>query len=176
METGVSLASLKLYRQVEQFFVAGVVPELRELPSVGEFFRRRLEAVFEFRLEVFRDFRFEHCDFAQRNAQRSPHVRDDILRLERAECHDVTDFFVSVQVSCVLNYVLPKIEVHVNVKIRHRDSLRIQEPLKNQLVSERVDVRDCEAVRHERTRPRAASGTNRHVRFWAVVKIVVGGF
>ena len=48
METCVSLTAFKFYCKIKEFFVFWVVPEFCKLTAIGEFFVRRLKAVFEF--------------------------------------------------------------------------------------------------------------------------------
>ena len=59
---------------------------------------------------------------------------------------------ISVQIPCVLYYVLPIIEVHVNVKVRHGNSFRVQKSFKNQVEAERVYVRYSHCVGDKRPR------------------------
>ena len=49
------------------------------------------------------------------------------------------------------------IKVHIN--IRQRDTVRIQETFKQQIVLDRVDFRNSQTVRHSRTGSRSTSRT-----------------
>ena len=53
------------------------------------------------------------------------------------------------------------LEAEVDVDVRHRDALGIQEALEEQVELHRVDVRDLQAVGDERSRRRSAPGPDR---------------
>ena len=69
---------------------------------------------------------------------------------------------IAVQFTGVLDDSLAVIEVHINIKIRHRNALRIKKALENQVEPERIDVRNCHAVCNKRTCAGTTSRTDRN--------------
>ncbi len=67
-----------------------------------------------------------------------------------------------VLVGHVLDDAIAAFHAEVHVEVGHRDALGIQEALEQQVVRERIDIRNAEAVRHERARAGAAARPHRH--------------
>ena len=82
-------------------------------------------------------------------------------REHAAEGHDLGDRAAPVLVGDVLDHALAALDREVDVDVRHRDPLGVQEALEQQVVLERVDVRDAQAVRHDRAGRRAATRADR---------------
>ena len=68
------------------------------------------------------------------------------------------DLRLAVKLARMLDNVLPKIVVHIHVKVGHGNALRIQKAFKNQLESERIDVGNFHCVSDKRACARTASG------------------
>jgi hypothetical protein len=69
-----------------------------------------------------------------------------------AEGDDLRHRLASVLLGHVADHPLPTANREVDVDVRHRLAGRIEETLEQQLVGERVEVRDVEAVRDDRAR------------------------
>ncbi len=63
----------------------------------------------------------------------------------------------------VLDHLAAAVHAEVDIDIRHRHALRIQEALKQQLILQRIDVRDLHHVRHQRPRRRSTPRPHRNV-------------
>ena len=74
-----------------------------------------------------------------------------------AERDDLRDRLTPVLVRHVLDHALAALDGEVDVDVRHRDALGVQEALEQQVVLERVDVRDPERVGHDRAGRGAAA-------------------
>ena len=69
---------------------------------------------------------------------------------------------IAVQFTGVLDDSLAVIEVHINIKIRHRNALWIKKSLKNQVEPERIYVRNRHTVGNKRTCAGTSSRTDRN--------------
>ena len=78
------------------------------------------------------------------------HVLDGQLGGHRAEGDDVRDVVGAVAVLHVLDDAVAAFIVEVHIDIRHRDTLRVEETLEQEVVADRIQIRDAEAVRHAR--------------------------
>ncbi len=58
----------------------------------------------------------------------------------------------------IVHHILPPVFVEIDVDIRQRDSLRVQETLEQQVVRNRVYIRDFQTVSHHRPRRRTPTG------------------
>ena len=110
-------------------------------------------------------------DIAEGHAEHAADVPDRRLGLERSEGHDLRDLHrvvlpvegrvlasgdppprshvTVVLVRDVADHLLAAAHAEVDVDVRHRDALGIQEALEDDVVLDRVDVRDVHAVRDE---------------------------
>ncbi|AFM10500.1 Na+/proline symporter [Saccharomonospora phage PIS 136] len=82
------------------------------------------------------------------------------LRLNRAVGDDLREVLAAVLVLGVLDDLVPAALVEVDVDVGRRLTLRVQEPLENQTVLQRVDVDDVQDVRQQGTGSGATSGAD----------------
>ena len=97
--------------------------------------------------------------------QCTPHVLDDRTALHGPEGDDLADCVRSVLLTGVLDDLAASLIAEVDVDIRHRNPLWVQEPLEEQVEGERVEVRDAERIRDERARCRATARPNGDIVF-----------
>ena len=90
------------------------------------------------------------------HAERAPNVPDRGLRAERAEGDDLGDVVVAVLLRRVADHLLAPVVREVHVHVRHLPPLDVEEALEDEVVGERVDVGDAEAVENEAGRRRSA--------------------
>ena len=62
----------------------------------------------------------------------------------------------------VFDDAVAAVHAEVDVEVRHRHAFGIQESLEQQVVLQRIDVGDAEAVGHQRSGARAAARPHRH--------------
>ena len=77
-------------------------------------------------------------------------------RVHAAEGDDLGDRLAPVLVGHVLDHAVAALDREVDVDVRHRDALGVEEALEQQLVLDRVDVGDLQAVGDDRAGRRAA--------------------
>ena len=111
--------------------------------------------------DLERDQLRDPVDVAVRHAERAAHVAHDGFRRHRAVGHDLRDALATVTVRDVVDHAVAAVDAEVDVEVRQRHALGIQEPLEQQVVRERIQVRDAERVRDERADARAATGPDR---------------
>jgi hypothetical protein len=75
---------------------------------------------------------------------------------------DLRHAIVAVLGGHVLDHAVAALHAEVDVEVRHRDAFGIQEALEQQVVAQRLDVRDAQRVGDQRAGARAASGAHRH--------------
>ena len=100
---------------------------------------------------------------AIRHIQRAPYVLDRRLRRHRVERNDLRHLVNAILLPHVLDHFPTPVHAKVNVHVGHRHPLRIQEPLKQQIVLQRIHIRDLHHVRHQRPRRRSTPRPHRDV-------------
>ena len=78
------------------------------------------------------------------------HVPDGRLRAERPEGDDLRHPVVAVLAGDVVDHLVAAGILEVDVDVRHRHPVRVEEALEGQPILERVDRRDAERVGHDR--------------------------
>ena len=138
-------------------------------------FRKIFDAVFQIGLELllfldlflcpvflldhFFDFGFESrfvrdhlgqsgC-FIYRQAADSGHILDGAFGSHGAECDDMGNMIFAVCLLNVLESTVTAFIIEIDVNIRHGDTVRIQETLKQEVVLDRVEVGDFQTVGHD---------------------------
>ncbi len=89
--------------------------------------------------------------------EHAPGVAHRRARRHRPEGDDLRDAVSSVLLGDVVDDAVASLDSEVDVHVRHRLAAWVQEPLEEQVVADRVDVGDLEAVRGQRTRGAAAT-------------------
>ena len=90
-------------------------------------------------------------------AEHPGRVLDRLLRLDRAVGDDLADAVLAVLLRDVADDLAAPALVEVDVEVGHRDAVRVEEPLEDQAVLERVEVGDPHGVRGHRPGARPAA-------------------
>ena len=121
-----------------------------------------LERLLEARVGAVGDLLRQGVHVLQGDVEDPADVADDGAGRHRAERHDLADALASaVLLLDVADDLLAPVLAEVDVDVGHRDALAVQEPLEEQVVRQRVDVRDAQRVRDERARGAPAPGPDR---------------
>jgi hypothetical protein len=91
-------------------------------------------------------------------AQHPPDVADRSPGEHRAERDDLRDVVLTVLAPDVRDDLVAPAILEVDVDVRHRHSVRVEEPLERQLVQDGIDRRDAQRVGDDAARRRAATG------------------
>ena len=109
--------------------------------------------------------RNELCDLvdvAVVMAEHAAHVADHRLGGQRSVGDDLRNALATILVGDILYDPVAPFHAEIDVEVRHRDAFRIQEPLEQKVMLDRVEIRDAENERHQRSRARAATRPHRH--------------
>ncbi len=112
-------------------------------------FLSRLEAGVERLAGPFGDRLGDLVDDAVGNLEHASGVADGGARGHRREGDDLRDAVAAVLLGDVVDDAVASLDGEVDVHVRHRLAARVQEPLEEQVVLDRVDVGDLEAVGDE---------------------------
>ena len=91
----------------------------------------------------------------RREPEHARRVADPLLALDRLERDDLRDVVRAVLLGRVADHLVATALVEVHVDVGHLDPVRIQEPLEQQPVAQRIEVGDPQGVRHDRPRRRS---------------------
>jgi hypothetical protein len=123
--------------------------------------RAGLEAVVEVDLDALRDQLRDLVDAAVRDLEHTAGITDRCTRHHRPEGDDLRDAVAAVLLRDVVDHPVAAGHREVDVHVRHRLSARVEEALEQQVVADRVDVGDLEAVRREAPGRAAAARADR---------------
>ena len=131
-----------------------VLDGVRELPA-------RLERLVERLSRPLRDQLRDAVDDPVGDLEHPAGVAHRGARRHRREGDDLRDAVAAVLLRHVVDDPLTSLDGEVEVHVRHVLARGVQEPLEQQAVAHRVDVRDLEAVRRERAGGAAAARADR---------------
>ena len=158
MGRGVAVEALELQREVDQplDLLVGLVLLLQELlglERLGE--RHRIGRIVRHQLA-------DAVDLAVGHAEHAADVAQHRARLQLAEGDDGGDPVVAVLVAHVADHPVALVLAEVDVEVRHRHALGIEEALEQQAPAQRIEVGDLERPGDQRARARAAARPDRH--------------
>ncbi len=87
----------------------------------------------------------ELVDLAERHLQHAADVAHDAAREERAEGDDLRHLVGAVAVAHVADHLVAAVLAEVDVEVRHRDALGVEEALEQQAEAQRVEIGDEQA-------------------------------
>ena len=97
-----------------------------------------------------------------RDVHHARDVADHGARLHGSERDDLRDVLAAVLARHVVDHFPAPPLAEVDVDVRQRDSFRVQEALEDEVVRDRIDVRDAQAVRDEASRSGATARADRN--------------
>ncbi len=124
-----------------------VVDGLAERDRVGRVLRHQLA---------------ELVDLAVRHLQHAADVAQHAARLQRAEGDDLRDLVAAVALLHVADHLVAPVLAEVDVEVRHRHALGIEEALEQQAEAHRIEVGDGQRIGDERAGARAAARPDRN--------------
>ena len=89
-------------------------------------------------------------------------VADDSARLHRPERDDLRDVLAAVLARHVLDHFAAPALAEIDVDVRQRDALGVEEALEDEVVLDRIDVGDPQAVGDEAAGRRSAARPDRN--------------
>ena len=94
----------------------------------------------------------DHITAGIRQIHHSSDIPDDTARSHRSKGNDLDDPVFSVLPHHIVNDLLPPLEAEIYINIRHGNTLRVQEPLKQKVVFQRIQFGDVQGVRNQAAR------------------------
>src|SRR5690606_3754843 len=84
-------------------------------------------------------------------------------RLQRSEGDDLADLIAAILALNVADHLFATVLAEVDVEVRHRHALRIEEALEQQRKAQRIDVGDGERIDDQRASARATPRPDRNI-------------
>jgi len=154
MLRGVPRDAFEIARRVEETF------DLAVRLHGGAEFGRLGDRVFELDTEDFWNQLRDAIDVAKRHPEYPPDIANCSLGLERSEGHDLRDLHLVVAtleriplrhgtvvfLRHITNHLLTPTHAEIHIDVGHRNPFGIQEPFEDDVVFDRVDIRDVHAV------------------------------
>ena len=78
--------------------------------------------------------------------QHTPHIADNTLGRQGTEGDNLHHLVLAVFAHHVVNYLLAPLITKVNINIRHGHALRVQETLKEKIITHRINIGDSQCV------------------------------
>jgi len=150
VHAGVALEALELQRELEQALDLRVLRQFLHL--------RALHGLVQVDVGADGDLLGDLVDLLERHVEHAPDVAHDELGAEGAEGDDLRDAVLAVLLAHVLDDLVAAGVGEIDVQVRHGLAVRVQEALEQELVLDRVGVRDPKRVGDERARAGAAAG------------------
>ena len=93
--------------------------------------------------------------------QHAPDVAQHAARLQRAEGDDLRDLVAAVALLHVVDHLAAAVLAEIDVEVRHRHALGIEEALEQQAEADRIEVGDRQRIGDQRAGARAAARARR---------------
>ena len=156
---GVAVEAFELQRDVEhaadtRVLLAGILEARLVLDRLRQ--RDRIGGVLRHELAELVDLPIGHF-------QHAPDVAHHAARLQRAEGDDLRDAVGAVFLLDVADHLVAPLLAEIDVEVRHRDALGIEEALEQQAEADRIEIGDGQRPGDERARARTAARTDRDV-------------
>ncbi len=128
--------------------------------GAGQLLRAAAEGVSEGDADAVGDQLGDRIAHAVAEPEHPTDVAHRRLRRHRAEGDDLADPIASVALGDVLDHLVAPFHAEVDIEIRHRDPLGVEEALEEEVEAQRVEIGDAERPGDQRARPRAAPRTD----------------
>ena len=159
MGRGVSIQALDLHRDIDELanLLVGTallaklflgLQRLRDGDRVGRVAGDQLGNAVDLRIGHFENA----PDITQRGA-----------RLQRSKGDDLGDLVETVFFLHIADHLFPPVLAEIDIEVRHRDALRVEEALEQKPPAQRVEIGDRQGPCHHRTRAGAAPRAHRNV-------------
>ena len=157
MNSGIADHAFQLFRGLHQF--ANLAIFLHGLSEL----RRIFDGLIERDVELCRHHLGDAIDVGVRDVHGATNVFDGGFGCHGAEGDDLGNVIAAIFLRDVVDDFAAAVHAEIDIDIRHRNALGIEEALEEQFVLERIDIGDAERVGDERTGGRSAAGTNGNI-------------
>ncbi len=157
MSRSVARHTLHLFRHIDQSpdLIVGIVQLLQAM--------RLRQCLIQRHIQLPRHLLCHRVAHRIRQAERPCHVTNGGPRRQRTEGHDLRHVIGTVPANDILDDLLTLFVAKINIKVRHADAFGVEEPLKQQLIPDRIDPGNTDAIRTQTAGAGASSRTDRYV-------------
>ena len=120
------------------------------------------DSIFQLHMMAHHWIRHELCNPIRlriRHIQYARHITHGVLRHHLTKGYDVTHATLAILLRTVFNHLIATVILNIGINIRHRDTVWVQEALKEKIVLQRVQISNMNCVRKERTCRRTTAWT-----------------
>ena len=114
------------------------------------------------RRRILRHELAELVDLAVGHLQHAADVAQHAARLQAAEGDDLRDLVAAVSPLHVADHLVAPVLAEIDVEVRHRHAIGIEEALEQQAEADRIEIGDGERIGDERAGARAAARADRN--------------
>ena len=91
-----------------------------------------------------------------------PDIAQHGAGLQRSERDDLRNLIAAIALLHIADHLVAALLAEVDIKVRHRDAIRIEEAFEQQREAQRIHIGDRQRIGDERTGARTAARTNRN--------------
>ena len=117
----------------------------------------------QFNARFIRDKLCQHIGFRQGKIKGSRNILDTHLGRHGAIGDDLSDLISTVFFYYIINYFLPSFIIEVSINIGHRLTVGIKEPFEEQVIFNRIDIGDTNAIGYHTSSSRSPAGPDKHI-------------
>ena len=150
----------------QSFQSPGSIDQVMDLRLVLiSFFELRihLESLVDRDIQLLRDHLGDRIDLCIRKVHHTAYITDNTPRRQRTKSNDLNHAVITVLTANIINHFLSSFETEIHVDIRHGNSFRIQETLKQKVITDRVKLCDPKRISNQASCRRATSRSYHNV-------------
>ena len=140
--------TLKTLAHIDQFLHLGIT--LIQSPQL----RIHLQCLINGDIQLLRDHLGKTVYIIIRKIHHSSHITDHTLCRQCTEGYDLDHLFLAIFAADIVNNLLSSFEAEININIGHGHTLRVQEAFKQQIILDRVNIRDLQRIGNNTSRRR----------------------
>ena len=114
-------------------------------------------------IKLLRDHLCNGIHLCIRHIQNTADIADNTSRCQRTKSNDLNHAVIAVFPSYIIDNLLSSFEAEVNINIRHGYSFRIQKTLKQQVITDRIQLSNPKCVGNQASCGRASARANHNV-------------
>ena len=111
--------------------------------------RIHLQCLIDGNAQFIRNHLCHAVTYSIRQIQHTSHIADNTSCCHGTESNNLYDTLLAVFADDIINDFLTSLEAEVHVNIRHGDAVRVQKALKEQIITNRIQCGNIQAVRHD---------------------------
>ena len=105
----------------------------------------------------------ELVDLPERHFEDPADIAHDAAREKRSEGDDLRDLIVAIAAADIGDYLVAPLLAEIDVEIRHRHAIGIEEALEQKSEADRIEIGDRQRIGNQGPGPRSASRPDRNI-------------